>query len=150
MLIIFLVTISTTCGDPFHNYLMPYLMSKGDSGEADTNFALMLMMAQNAHHGGTGNLVYFFFYLNINYFLSDVAQQMNAMLPLIMMSKKDSSLSSDNTSLMMLMLMQQPNAVRNPSMMMPLIMLKVSLSYLIIYNVFLLSRMKIIIRPKQT
>lgn len=60
MLIIFLLTISTTCGDPFHNYIMPYMMSKGDSGEADTNFALMLMMAQNAHHGGTGNLVYFF------------------------------------------------------------------------------------------
>lgn len=51
---------------------------------------------------------------------------MNAMLPMILMSKKDSSV--DNTKLMMLMLMQQPNAIRDATSFLPLILLKVKYS----------------------
>ena len=49
---------------------------------------------------------------------------MGAILPLLLLSKSDQKMT-DNTNLMMLMLMQQPNAIRDPSMLMPLILLKV-------------------------
>jgi len=45
------------------------------------------------------------------------------MLPLVMMSKKEAGGSTHNTNLMMLMLMQQPNAVRNPGSLMPMLLL---------------------------
>ena len=39
--------------DPNHNLLLPYMLAEGNNG-VDSNTALAMMMAQNAHHGGSG------------------------------------------------------------------------------------------------
>ena len=39
--------------DPNHNLLLPYMLAGGNDG-VNSNTALAMMLAQNAHHGGSG------------------------------------------------------------------------------------------------
>lgn len=54
MLVTFLGIISVAFADRNHNTVLPYLLAKGGDEKVDTDLALILMMAQNVHHGENG------------------------------------------------------------------------------------------------
>lgn len=41
--------------DPNHNLLLPYMLAGSNDG-VNSNTALAMMLAQNAHHGGSGKI----------------------------------------------------------------------------------------------
>ena len=52
LIFIFIAIASAT---PYHNYMIPYMLAKDENSNlVDSNMALMLMMAQNAHHARNG------------------------------------------------------------------------------------------------